>query len=62
MTKIGIGMAPQETAKSFLEGKEIAQKFGFPLCIRPSYTLGGSGASFVHTEDDFKIAEALWKI
>ena len=54
MTKIGIGMAPQEIAKSFLEGKEIAQKFGFPLCIRPSYTLGGSGASFVHTEDDFK--------
>ena len=54
MTKIDIGMAPQETAKSFLEGKEIAQKFGFPLCIRPSYTLGGSGASFVHTEDDFK--------
>jgi carbamoyl-phosphate synthase large subunit len=54
MTKINIGMAPQETAKSFLEGKEIAQKFGFPLCIRPSYTLGGSGASFVHTEDDFE--------
>ena len=54
MTKINIGMAPQETAKSFLEGKEIAQKFGFPLCIRPSYTLGGSGASFVHTEEDFE--------
>ncbi len=48
MTEIGVPMAPQETAKSFLEGKEIAQEFGFPLCIRPSYTLGGSGASIVY--------------
>lgn len=48
MIKIGIPMAPQSTAKSFLSGKEIAQEFGFPLCIRPSYTLGGSGASIVY--------------
>jgi carbamoyl-phosphate synthase large subunit len=48
MDKIGVGMAPQATAKSFLEGKEVAQKFGFPLCIRASYTLGGAGASIVH--------------
>lgn len=54
MTDMGIEMAPQATAKSFLEGKEIAQKFGFPLCIRASFTLGGSGASFVHSEEDFE--------
>jgi carbamoyl-phosphate synthase large subunit len=53
MEKIGIGMAPQRTAKSFLEGKEIAQKFGFPLCIRASYTLGGAGASIVHDPEEF---------
>jgi carbamoyl-phosphate synthase large subunit len=53
MEKIGIGCAPSQTATSYLEGKEIAQKFGFPLCIRPSFTLGGSGASFVHTADKF---------
>ena len=53
MEKIGVSMAPQDTAKSFLEGKEIAQKFGFPLCIRPSYTLGGSGAAIVYDEKDF---------
>ncbi len=53
MGEIGIPMAPQETAKSFLEGKEIAQKFGFPLCIRPSYTLGGSGAALVHTQAEY---------
>jgi carbamoyl-phosphate synthase large subunit len=53
MGEIGVPMAPQATAKSFLEGKEIAQKFGFPLCIRPSYTLGGSGAALVHNQADY---------
>ncbi len=53
MTEIGVPMAPQKTAKSFLEGKEIAQEFGFPLCIRPSYTLGGSGASILYKPDQF---------
>uniref|UniRef100_UPI00404ADDEC carbamoyl-phosphate synthase large subunit n=1 Tax=Gelidibacter sp. TaxID=2018083 RepID=UPI00404ADDEC len=53
MLKIGVGMAPQATANSYLKGKEIAQEFGFPLVIRASYTLGGEGASFVHTEDQF---------
>ena len=53
MNEIGVPMAPQETAKSFLEGKEIAQEFGFPLCIRPSYTLGGSGASIVYDPKQF---------
>lgn len=53
MGKIDIPMAPQQTAKSFLEGKEIAQKFGFPLCIRASYTLGGAGASIVHDPKEF---------
>jgi carbamoyl-phosphate synthase large subunit len=53
MLKIDVPMAPQKTAKSFLEGKEIAQEFGFPLCIRPSYTLGGSGASILHEPKEF---------
>ncbi|WP_149303379.1 carbamoyl-phosphate synthase large subunit [Pareuzebyella sediminis] len=53
MLKIGVGMAPQATATSFLKGKEIAQKFGFPLVIRASYTLGGAGASIVHKAEDF---------
>jgi carbamoyl-phosphate synthase large subunit len=53
MSKIGVGMAPQATATSFLKGKEIAQEFGFPLCIRSSFTLGGAGAAIVHDEADF---------
>ncbi|SHI97051.1 carbamoyl-phosphate synthase large subunit [Pseudozobellia thermophila] len=53
MLKIGVGMAPQATATSFLKGKEIAQEFGFPLVIRASYTLGGAGASIVYRPEDF---------
>ncbi|MDB4710446.1 carbamoyl-phosphate synthase large subunit [Flavobacteriales bacterium] len=53
MDEIGVPMAPQSIAKSFLEGKEIAQEYGFPLCIRPSFTLGGSGASIVYDENEF---------
>lgn len=53
MLDMGIAMAPQATAKSFLEGKEVAQEFGFPLCIRASYTLGGSGAAIVHEKEEF---------
>ena len=39
MEKIGVGQAPSTTANSFLKGKEIAQEYGFPLVIRPSFTL-----------------------
>ncbi len=53
MTEIGIPMAPQSAAKSFLQGKEIAQDFGFPLCVRASYTLGGAGASIVYDPKEF---------
>ena len=53
MEKIDVPMAPQATATSFLRGKEIAQEFGFPLCIRASYTLGGAGAAIVYEKEDF---------
>ena len=53
MEKIDVPMAPQATANSFLRGKEIAKEFGFPLCIRASYTLGGAGAAIVYDEKDF---------
>ena len=63
MERIDIPMAPQATAKSFLEGKEVAQEFGYPLCIRASFTLGGAGASVVHTKEDFedKLTSGLHK-
>jgi carbamoyl-phosphate synthase large subunit len=57
MLRIGMDVAPSYIANSFLEGYEAAQKIGFPLVIRPSYTLGGSGGGFVHKESEF--GEAL---
>ena len=54
MNEIDIPVAPAKIATSFLQGKKIAQELGFPLVIRPSFTLGGSGASFVHTKQEFE--------
>ena len=56
MIKIGLSVAPSFIANSFLEGKEAAQKIGFPLVIRPSYTLGGTGGSIIMQEIDFDAA------
>jgi carbamoyl-phosphate synthase large subunit len=53
LERINVPTAPAKTATSFLKGKEIAQEFGFPLVIRPSFTLGGTGAAFVHKKEDF---------
>ena len=53
LNKIGIPQAPAKTANSFLQGKEIEQEFGFPLVIRPSFTLGGTGAAIVYKKEDF---------
>jgi len=52
-TSLNLGSAPSKIANSFLEGKEAAQEIGFPLVIRPSYTLGGTGGGFVMTPEEF---------
>jgi carbamoyl-phosphate synthase large subunit len=56
MVDIGVGVAESRIANSFLEGKEAAQEIGYPLVIRPSYTLGGSGGGFVHKKEEFDAA------
>lgn len=57
MIQLGVPVAQAKTANSYLEGKEFAQEIGFPLVIRPSFTLGGTGGGFVHDKDD--LDEAL---
>lgn len=57
MIDLGVPVAPARIANSFLEGKEVAQQIGFPLVIRPSYTLGGTGGGFVHNKEE--LDEAL---
>jgi carbamoyl-phosphate synthase large subunit len=56
MIEIGVDVPRARTAKSFLQGKEIAQEIGFPLVLRPSYTLGGAGGGFVHDAAKFDAA------
>jgi carbamoyl-phosphate synthase large subunit len=56
MMKIGIAVAPSRVANSLLEGKEFAQEIGFPLVIRPSFTLGGTGGGFVHDKSELEAA------
>ena len=51
MVKIGVAVAPSKVANSFLEGKEFAQVIGFPLVIRPSFTLAGTGGYFKYAVD-----------
>jgi carbamoyl-phosphate synthase large subunit len=53
LKKINVPSAPAEICTSMLRGKEIAQEFGFPLVIRPSFTLGGTGAAIVYKKEDF---------
>ncbi|MBL7848695.1 MAG: carbamoyl-phosphate synthase large subunit [Cyclobacteriaceae bacterium] len=53
MHELGVGVCKGATATSFLQGKEIAQEIGFPLVIRPSFTLGGTGGGFVEKPEDF---------
>jgi len=57
MIEMNIAVAPAKIANSFLEGKEIAQEIGFPLVLRPSFTLGGSGGSIVFKKEE--LDEAL---
>ncbi len=52
MIEMGIPVCPAKIANSFLEGKEFAQQIGFPLVLRPSFTLGGTGGSIVFSKDE----------
>ncbi|MCH7414012.1 carbamoyl-phosphate synthase large subunit [Belliella sp. R4-6] len=56
LEKLDVGVCIGKTATSFLQGNEIAQEIGFPLVIRPSYTLGGTGGGFVEKAEDFEKA------
>ena len=53
MLALGANVCKGRTATSYLEGKEIAQEIGFPLVIRPSFTLGGTGGGFVFDKEAF---------
>ncbi len=58
MDKLGIEMARSEVAYSVEEGLEIADKLGYPVVLRPAYTMGGAGGGLVYNKDELKTVMA----
>ncbi|MCL2057365.1 MAG: carbamoyl-phosphate synthase large subunit, partial [Oscillospiraceae bacterium] len=54
MDGIGVAMAASEPAYSVDEALNIAQKLGYPVVIRPAYTMGGAGGGFVKNEGELR--------
>ncbi len=58
MTELGIEMARSEVAYSVEEGLEIADRLGYPVVLRPAYTMGGAGGGLVYNREEFKVIMA----
>jgi len=58
MEETGLDLPRSGFAKNVAEAEEVAGMIGFPLIIRPSFTLGGSGSSLVYTREEFLAAAA----
>ncbi|WP_457621529.1 carbamoyl-phosphate synthase large subunit [Persephonella sp.] len=53
MEKIGLEMPKSAVVKSLAEAEEVIDWIGFPVIIRPSFTLGGTGGSIAYNRDEF---------
>ncbi|MBR6383334.1 MAG: carbamoyl-phosphate synthase large subunit [Lachnospiraceae bacterium] len=58
MNALGIEMARSQVAYSVEEGLEIAKEIGFPVVLRPAYTMGGAGGGLVYNVEEFKTVMA----
>lgn len=54
MDKLGIEMARSEVAYSVEEALAIADKLGYPVVLRPAYTMGGAGGGLVYNKEELK--------
>lgn len=54
MDAIGIGMARSEVSYSVDEALAIADKLGYPVVLRPAYTMGGAGGGLVYNKEELK--------
>ena len=61
MTKVGLGSAKSGYARSLEDAREIAKSTGFPVILRPSFTLGGQGGGVVETPEEFD-EKVLWAL
>ncbi len=55
MNKLGIEMARSEVAYSVEEALGIADRLGYPVVLRPAYTMGGAGGGLVYNQEELKI-------
>ena len=55
MNSIGIEMAKSEVAYSVEEALEIADTLGYPVVLRPAYTMGGAGGGLVYNREELKV-------
>ena len=51
---LGEPVLPSEVVNTVEEGVEVAKKIGYPLVLRPAFTLGGTGGGFVDNEDELR--------
>jgi carbamoyl-phosphate synthase large subunit len=58
MNRLGIEMARSEPALTVEEAEQIAEKLGYPVVIRPAYTMGGSGGGLVYNVDELRTIAA----
>ena len=54
MNKLGIGMARSEVSYSVEEALAIADELGYPVVLRPAYTMGGAGGGLVYNKEELK--------
>ncbi|HEY5997445.1 MAG TPA: carbamoyl-phosphate synthase large subunit, partial [Candidatus Deferrimicrobiaceae bacterium] len=54
MARLGLEMPRSDIATSLEEAKEVLRKIGFPVVIRPAYTLGGTGGGFAYNMEEFQ--------
>ena len=54
MDKLGIEMARSEVAYSVEEALSIADRLGYPVVLRPAYTMGGAGGGLVYNKEELK--------
>ena len=55
MNKLGIEMARSEVSYSVDEALAIADKLGYPVVLRPAYTMGGAGGGLVYNKEELKV-------
>ena len=54
MARLGIEVPRSDIARSLEEAVEVVRRIGFPVVVRPAYTMGGTGSGFVYNLEEFQ--------